>query len=153
MSRALIAGAILGAGLVSGGIFIQGGGAPAAAADPGSPRLFDEVLARVRNDYIDSIPDNELYRRAALGLARELALRRQRREGFGDFLPALLRCVEARIEKLDAMSRLRSDLRDPGPHCAGAEHGDGGTGRKCRHVQRPWNRGGRLPTNAATPSR
>ena len=72
MSRALIAGAILGAGLVSGGIFIQGGGTPVEAADPGSPRLFDEVLARVRNDYIDSIPDNELYRRAALGLAREI---------------------------------------------------------------------------------
>jgi carboxyl-terminal processing protease len=72
MSRALIAGAILGAGLVSGGIFIQGGGTPVEAADPGSPRLFDEVLARVRNDYIDSIPENELYRRAALGLAREI---------------------------------------------------------------------------------
>ena len=72
MSRALIAGAILGAGLVAGGIFIQGGGTPVEAADPGSPRLFDEVLARVRNDYIDSIPENELYRRAALGLAREI---------------------------------------------------------------------------------
>ena len=96
MSRALIAGAILGAGLVSGGIFIQGGGAPAAAADPGSPRLFDEVLARVRNDYIDSIPENELYRRAALGLAREIedpysqvlsddALRRLRESATGQY--------------------------------------------------------------------
>lgn len=72
MSRALIAGAILGAGLVSGGIFIQGGASPMAAADPGTPRLFDEVVARVRNDYIDSIADEELFRRAAVGLAREI---------------------------------------------------------------------------------
>lgn len=96
MSRALIAGAILGAGLVSGGIFIQGGGTPVQAADPGSPRLFEEVLARVRNDYIDSIPENELYRRAALGLAREIddpysqvlagdALRRLRESATGQY--------------------------------------------------------------------
>jgi carboxyl-terminal processing protease len=72
MSRALIAGAVLGAGLVSGGMIIQGGAVAESAALAGTPRLFDQVVARVRNDYIDSIPVDELYRRAAIGLAREI---------------------------------------------------------------------------------
>ena len=71
MSRAMIAGAILGAGLVTGGLFMQGGAA-AEVAEPGSRRLFDQVVARVANDYIDSLPGDELYRRSAIGLAREI---------------------------------------------------------------------------------
>ena len=71
MSRALIAGAILGAGLVSGGVFMQTGSS-AEAATPGSARLFEQVVARVSRDFIDSLPSDELYRRAAIGLAREI---------------------------------------------------------------------------------
>lgn len=71
MSRAVIAGAILGAGVVSGGLFIQGGPG-AAAAEPGSPRLFEQVVAHVRTVYIDSLSTDDLYRKAAVGLAREI---------------------------------------------------------------------------------
>ena len=71
MSRALIAGAILGAGVVSGGMFIQAvpeGG----AGSPGSARLFEQVVERVRALYIDSVSVDDLYRKAAVGLAREI---------------------------------------------------------------------------------
>lgn len=48
------------------------GGTAAEAATPGSARLFEEVVERVRRDYIDSLPADDLYRRAAVGLAREI---------------------------------------------------------------------------------
>lgn len=72
MSRALVAGAVLGAGVVSGGVFIQGGPGAHAAQNPGTPRLFEQVVAHVRANFIDSIPVDELYRKAAVGLPREI---------------------------------------------------------------------------------
>lgn len=95
MSRALIAGAILGAGVVSGGMFIQG--VPANGhGPPGSARLFEQVVDRVQAAYIDSIPTDDLYRKAAVGLAREIddpysmvlsdeALRRLRESAMGEY--------------------------------------------------------------------
>lgn len=72
MSRALIAGAVLGAGLICGGILIQSGAWREADAATGSPRLFEQVVARVRQNFVDSISTDELYRRAATGLVREI---------------------------------------------------------------------------------
>lgn len=71
MSRALIAGAILGAGVVSGGLLMQSGVWREARAATGSARLLEQVMARVSRDYIDSVSMDELYRRAASGLVRE----------------------------------------------------------------------------------
>lgn len=72
MSRALIAGAILGAGLVSGGLLIQSGAWREAGASTGSVRLLDQVMGRLRTDYVDTISAEEMYRRTAVGFVKEL---------------------------------------------------------------------------------
>lgn len=72
MSRTLIAGAILGAGLVSGGLLIQSGAWREAGASTGSVRLLDQVMSRLRSDYVDSLSVDDMYRRTAVGLAKEL---------------------------------------------------------------------------------
>lgn len=72
MSRAVIAGAILGAGLVSGGMLIQSGAWPEAGAATASSRLLDQVMSRVLNDYIDTVAVEDLYRNAAFGLVNEI---------------------------------------------------------------------------------
>lgn len=72
MSRALITGAILSAGLLSGGMLMQSGAWHEASASTGSPRLLDQVTARIRRDYIDSVSVEELHRKAAFGLVKEL---------------------------------------------------------------------------------
>lgn len=72
MSRALIAGAILGAGLVSGGMLMQSGAWREASAVTASPRLLEQVMARLSRDYIDTISVDDMYRRAAFGLVKQL---------------------------------------------------------------------------------
>ena len=72
MSRALIAGALLGAGLVSGGMLIQSGSTREAGASTATPRLLDQVMARLASDYVDTISVDDMYRRSALGFVKEL---------------------------------------------------------------------------------
>jgi carboxyl-terminal processing protease len=75
VNRAIIAGLVLAAAVVSGGMLIQGvpfGEASAAAAAPASPRLFEEVMARLRRDYIDSLTVQQMMQLAAAGVAREI---------------------------------------------------------------------------------
>jgi carboxyl-terminal processing protease len=72
VSRALIAGAVLGAGLVTGGMLIQSGAWREADASPGTPRLLDQVMARVINDYIDTLSIDQLHEKAAFGMIKEL---------------------------------------------------------------------------------
>ena len=73
MSKVVIAGAILGAGLVSGGMLIQSGlWREADASPPASARLLDQVMARVQSDWVDTISTDELLRRAASGLVKEV---------------------------------------------------------------------------------
>lgn len=72
MSRTLIAGAVLGAGLVFGGTLIQTGVSREATAATASARLLDQVIVRVRQDFIDTLSLDELQRRAAIGFVREL---------------------------------------------------------------------------------
>ena len=71
--KSLIAGVLLGAGLVSGGLLIQSGAWREARANvaTGTPRLLQEVMARVQSEYIDSLSVDEMYRRAASGLVKE----------------------------------------------------------------------------------
>ncbi|HEU4993181.1 MAG TPA: S41 family peptidase [Gemmatimonadaceae bacterium] len=72
MSRALVAGAILGAALIFGGLFIQGSGRRNAQAATASLRLLDEVMARLREDYVDTMSIEEMYRRTASGFVKEV---------------------------------------------------------------------------------
>ena len=72
------------------------GGAAAEAGAPGTARLFEQVVGHVSRDFVDSLPADELYRRAAVGLAREIedpfsmvlspqALRRLRESATGQY--------------------------------------------------------------------
>ncbi len=72
MSRTIIAGAVLGVGLIFGGTLIQSGAWHEAHAATASARLLDEVIARVREDFLDTLTTDELQRKAATGLVREL---------------------------------------------------------------------------------
>jgi carboxyl-terminal processing protease len=72
VSKALIVGAVLSAGLLSGGMLMQSGAWSEADASTATPRLYEQVLARVRSTYIDSVPIDELHRKAAFGLVKEL---------------------------------------------------------------------------------
>jgi carboxyl-terminal processing protease len=71
-NRALIAGAILGAALVSGGMLIQSGVWQEADAAPASPRLLEEVMERVRRDFIDTVSTEQMLKLAATGVVEEV---------------------------------------------------------------------------------
>lgn len=69
--RPLMAAAlVLAIGLAAGGWFLQR--AVRLEAGPEPTRLFQQVLAHVRRYGVDSLPEPELYRRAADGLLRQL---------------------------------------------------------------------------------
>lgn len=70
--RAFIALLALGASLVSGGWLLQRGLERGDAVHVRA-RLFDQVLRTVAAEYVDSIPESELYRRAMEGMLEELA--------------------------------------------------------------------------------
>jgi carboxyl-terminal processing protease len=53
--------------LIQAGAWREAGAAPTA-----SSRLLEEVMARVMNDWVDTISADELYKRAASGVAKEL---------------------------------------------------------------------------------
>ena len=72
MNRGLVAGAVLGAALVSGGMLIQSGSWQEASAAPGTPRLLEQVFAHIQRDYIDTVPLATMYQFAAEGFVREL---------------------------------------------------------------------------------
>ncbi|MBK5187310.1 MAG: S41 family peptidase [Gemmatimonadaceae bacterium] len=70
-ARAFIAVTVLTLVLVLGGWLLQRG----LERDNGSyqrARMFDEVRSRVADDFVDSIPEADLFRKAAEGLVREL---------------------------------------------------------------------------------
>ena len=70
-ARAIVAVTAFALALVLGGWLLQRG----LQRDNGSyqrARMFDQVRARVANDFVDSIPDPDIYRKAAEGLVREL---------------------------------------------------------------------------------
>src|SRR5258708_13178390 len=70
-SRAIVVAAVLSSALVTGGWLIER--APASSRDAASrARLFEQVLQRVRHDYVDTLSDSTLYRRAIEGALLEL---------------------------------------------------------------------------------
>ncbi|HEX6534210.1 MAG TPA: S41 family peptidase [Gemmatimonadaceae bacterium] len=70
-SRAFIALAALGGALVSGGWLLQRG-LERGTGTYARARLFDDVMQHVERDYVDSIPESELYVRATSGMVDEL---------------------------------------------------------------------------------
>ena len=70
-SRAVIVAAVLGVALVSGGWLMQAG-SDGTGSHVTSARLFDEVMKRVENFYVDTVTEPELYRKAVDGLLLEL---------------------------------------------------------------------------------
>ncbi len=95
-------------------------------------------------------------RRIRVGL-REPALGDHSPERLGNALLRGIAGAEPRVVQLHAVAVERGDLRDARAHGARADHGDGGVrGHRSGHRatdQRPVKCGGRLATNAATPSR
>ena len=71
-SRAIVAAAVLSSALVSGGWLMERGGRSAPRDVKAQAHLFDEVLQHLRRDYVDTLPDSLLYRRAATGVIEEL---------------------------------------------------------------------------------
>jgi carboxyl-terminal processing protease len=72
-SRAIVVAAVLSSALVSGGWLMEHEGAARAPLDASAgARLFDEVLAHVRRDYVDTLSDSLLYRKAVTGVLGEL---------------------------------------------------------------------------------
>ena len=71
-SKGVVAAAVLSSALVSGGWLMERGGKGGARDTASQARLFDEVLQHLRRDYVDTLADSTLYRRAAAGLLNEL---------------------------------------------------------------------------------
>src|SRR4030095_714911 len=72
-SRGIVAAAVLSSALVSGGWLMEHEGAARAPLDAtAGARLFDEVLSHVKRDYVDTLPDSLLYRKAVTGVLGEL---------------------------------------------------------------------------------
>ncbi len=71
-SKGVLVAAVLSSALVSGGWLMQRGGHAGPRDVAAQARLFDDVLGHLRSDYVDTIPDSTLYRRAVAGLVAEL---------------------------------------------------------------------------------
>ncbi len=71
-SRALFAVAVLSSALVSGGWLVERGLAGGTPTMRDQARMFEQVLQHVARDFVDTLPDSALYRRAAEGLVAEL---------------------------------------------------------------------------------
>ncbi|HKV52851.1 MAG TPA: S41 family peptidase [Gemmatimonadaceae bacterium] len=79
-SRGAIALAVFTVALITGGWFLQRGFSAEATTVSGSA-LFDHVLASVAKNYVDSIPEQSLYVKAAAGMVDELG------DPYSAFLP------------------------------------------------------------------
>ena len=72
-SRGIVAAAVLSSALVSGGWLIEREAAAHTPLDANAgARLFDQVVAHVRRDFVDTLPDSLLYRKAVAGVLGEL---------------------------------------------------------------------------------
>ena len=71
-SRGIVVAAVLSSALVSGGWLMERGGRTAPRDAKAQARLFDDVLQHLRRDYVETLPDSLLYRRAASGVIEEL---------------------------------------------------------------------------------
>lgn len=71
-SRAVVVAAVFGAALVSGGWLIQAGYGASPSSSYARARLFQEVMTHVENDYVDTVTENDLYKKAVDGMLLEL---------------------------------------------------------------------------------
>lgn len=71
-SRAVLVASVLGAALVSGGWLMQMGFNARTPHVYERARLFDQVLDRVARNYVERLPQADLYGRATRGVLREL---------------------------------------------------------------------------------
>src|SRR5918999_5814192 len=71
-SRAVLVSSVLVTALVSGGWLMQLGLGPQVPHVYNRARLFDQVMDHVARNYVDRIPESDLYGRATRGVLREL---------------------------------------------------------------------------------
>src|SRR2546430_14113795 len=71
-SRAIVVAAVFASALVSGCWLMQAGYAGTAVNPTARARLFNEVLARVERSFVDTVDEDDLYRKAVDGLLLEL---------------------------------------------------------------------------------
>lgn len=71
-SRGVVAAALLVGALVTGGWLMERGGHGAPRDVRAQAQLFDEVFQHLRRDYVDTLSDSALYRRAVAGVVEEL---------------------------------------------------------------------------------
>ncbi|PYP68630.1 MAG: hypothetical protein DMD26_01390, partial [Gemmatimonadetes bacterium] len=71
-SRAIVVAAVFASALVSGGWLMQAGYAGTAVNPTARARLFNEVLTRVERSFVDTVDEDDLYRKAVDGLLLEL---------------------------------------------------------------------------------
>lgn len=108
-SRRVVAAAVLTGALVTGGWLMERGGHGAARDIRAQARLFDEVLQHLRRDYVDTLADSTLYRRAMAGLVDEL------HDPHSLYLdPERLARLEDSTADHDAGVGIRMDARDSG---------------------------------------
>ena len=71
-SQAVVAAAVLTCALLSGGWLVERGSRSGVRDAASQARLLDEVFQHLRHDYVDSLADSTLYRRAVAGVLHEL---------------------------------------------------------------------------------
>jgi carboxyl-terminal processing protease len=72
LPRAVIVSVILGIGLVSGGMLMQSSRLHASDVPPANAQLLDQVMRHIERDYVDSLSEPDLRKRAAEGFVLEL---------------------------------------------------------------------------------
>jgi carboxyl-terminal processing protease len=109
-SRALLAAVVLSTALVSGGWLVERGllGSRRSASD--NARMFEQVLSHVAQDYVDTLADTAIFRRAAEGLIGEL------HDPHSTYLsPALFKTLNERTTGRYAGIGAQVDVRDGWP--------------------------------------
>jgi carboxyl-terminal processing protease len=114
-----VVAAVLSSALVSGGWLMEHDAGTRAPLDANAgARLFDEVLAHVRRDYVDTLADTLIYRKAVSGMLGEL------------HDPHSLFLDQRRLSRLDESTSghyagvgIQMDLRDSGITVVATLHG------------------------------
>ena len=71
-SRAIVVAAVFASALVSGGWLMQAGFEGSAVSSTSRARLFNDVLVHVEKYYVDTVDEDDLYRKAVDGMLLEL---------------------------------------------------------------------------------
>lgn len=111
-SRAVAAGAVLATALVSGGWLVERGliGSRPSGASGDNARMFTQVLQHVSRDFVDTLADTAIYRRAIEGMVEEL------HDPHSTYLsPALLKSLSERTTGRYAGVGAQVDIRDAWP--------------------------------------